>query len=138
MLIEVLINYLSPKITEHLFLTLEDWFYSKKYGCKNVNFSSEDFLTKRTETFEYLKKIVPLEVFDKLKRQVVEQLIVFCMQEVAEFIECEIASVEFERKKVIEKAKELIQIISVFEKVSSKASQMTKQMYPRNNFHIKG
>ena len=136
MVIESLVGYLAPKVTQYLFEHLADWAepVAKGVGCKVLNFAGEKYAAQRAEIEQWIRNIVPGERFDELAVRVVDQLIVFAMQEIAEFIECEIKLHGLNAVDALERASESGKLPAVFEKISSKVMLDTKQMYPRHNF----
>ena len=136
MLIESLIGYLAPKVTQYLFEHLAEWAepVAKGVGCKVLNFAGEKYAAQREDVVQWVRNIVPGERFDDLAVRVVDQLIVFGMQEIAEFIECEIKLHGLNAADALERASESGNIPAVFERISSKVKSNTKQLYPRHNF----
>jgi len=128
MVIESLIGYLAPKVTQYLFEHLAEWAepVAKGVGCKVLNFAGEKYAAQRHEIEQWVRNIVPGERFDDAAVRIVDQLIVFGMQEIAEFIECEIKLHGLNGVDALERAAESAQIPAVFERLSQKIMFDTK------------
>lgn len=128
MVIESLIGYLAPKVTQYLFEHLAEWAepVAKGVGCKVLNFAGEKYAAQRHEIERWVRNIVPGERFDDAAVRIVDQLIVFGMQEIAEFIECEIKLHGLNGVDALQRAAESAQIPAVFERLSQKIMFDTK------------
>ena len=128
MVIESLIGYLAPKVTQYLFEHLAEWAepVAKGVGCKVLNFAGEKYAEQRADIERWVRNIVPGERFDDLAVKIIDQLIIFGMQEIAEFIECEIKLHGLNGVGALERAAESAQIPAVFERLSQKIMFNTK------------
>ena len=131
MVIQALIGYLAPKVTQYLFSHLDDWAgdIARGVGCKVLNFAGEKYAEQRKEIESWVRNIIPGERWDELAVKAVDKLIVFAMQEVAEFIECEIKLHGLNGVDALKRAAESAQIPAVFERISEKVKQDAVMVY---------
>lgn len=131
MIVQALIGYLAPKVTQYLFSHLDDWAgdIARGVGCKVLNFASEKYAEQRKEIESWVRNIIPGERWDELAVKAVDNLIVFAMQEIAEFIECEIKLHGLNGVAALERAAESAQIPAVFERISEKVKQDAVMVY---------
>ena len=124
MLIESLLGYLAPKITQYLFSNLKAWAepVAKGVGCHVINYAGESYATYRADIEQWVRNIIPGERFDDRAVKVVDKIIVFAMQEIADFIECEIKLHGLNAIAAIERAEECGQVPSIFESISNKVT----------------
>lgn len=125
MVIQALIGYLAPKVTHYLFTHLNDWAgdIAKGVGCKVLNFAGDKYTQQRAEIEKWVRNVIPGEKWDDMATKAVDQLIVFGMQEIAEFIECEIKLHGLNGVDALKRASESGQIPAVFERISDKVRQ---------------
>ncbi|NCX94783.1 MAG: hypothetical protein EBX40_08925 [Gammaproteobacteria bacterium] len=128
MVIDSLIGYLAPKITQYLFEHLAEWAepVAKGVGCKVLNFAGEKYAAQRADIDRWVRNIVPGERFDDLAARLIDQLIIFSMQEIAEFIECEIKLHGLNAVDALERAAESGQVPAIFERIANKVVFDTK------------
>jgi hypothetical protein len=124
MVIESLIGYLAPKVTQYLFEHLAEWAepVAKGVGCKVLNFAGEKYAAQRADIEQWVRNVVPGERFDDAAVKAVDQLIVFGMQEIAEFIECEIKLHGLNGVDALERAAKSGQVPAIFERIAGKVA----------------
>lgn len=127
-MIESLITYLAPKVTQYLFAHVREWAepVAKGIGCKVLNFASEQYEKNRKDVEQWVRNVVPGERFDEKAVKIVDKIIVFSMGEIAEFIECEIRLHGLNALQVLERAEQAGKIPAVFETISEKVTSDVK------------
>jgi hypothetical protein len=128
MIVESLIGYLAPKVTQYLFSHLSEWAepVAKGVGCKVLNFASEKYEDQRKEIETWVRNLVPGERFDDAIVRAVDSMIVFGMQEIAEFIECEIKIHGLNAVDSLERAAQSSQVPAIFERIAEKINMDTQ------------
>lgn len=124
MVLEALIGYLAPKVTQYLFSNLKQWAepVAKGVGCKVINYASDAYKLNREDVEQWIKNVVPGQKFDDVVVKAVDQIIVFAMQEIAEFIECEIKLHGLNAIEAMERAEKAGQIPAIFERIADKVT----------------
>lgn len=125
MITQALAGYLAPKITQYLFSNLRVWAepVAKGIGCKVINFASEAYNKNRGDVDQWVRNLVPGERFDDAASKVVDKIVVFAMQEIAEFIECEIKLHGLNALEALERAEKASQIPGIFERIADKVTR---------------
>lgn len=128
MLIEHLVSYLVPKVTQYLISNLGEWAVpaAQGIGCKVIDFSGEAYAKNREDVERWIRNLVPGERFDDMAVKAVHHIIIFAMQEIAEFIQCEIKLHGLTTSDALKRTEEASQIPAVFERISSKVETDTK------------
>lgn len=124
MVTEALVSYLAPKITQYLFSHLKEWAepVAKGVGCKVINFASNTYNNNRLDIEQWVRNIIPGERFDDAAIKAVDKVVIFAMQEIAEFIECEIKLHGLNAIEALERAEKAGQIPGIFERIADKVT----------------
>jgi len=128
MIVESIIGYLAPKVTQYLFTNLRSWAepVAKGVGCKVINYASDAYAVNRKDIEQWVRNVIPGEKFDEKASKAVDNIIVFAMQEIAEFIECEIKLHGLNAIEAMERAEKAGQIPAIFERISEKVKSDVK------------
>jgi hypothetical protein len=129
MIIEGIITYIGPKVVEYLFSHLREWAepVAKGVGCKALNFAGEKYAEQRHEIEAWVRNLIPGQKWDDFAVKVVDQMVVFGMQEIAEFIECEVKMHGLNAVDVLERSIEAGKVPAIFNKISAKVTYNTKE-----------
>jgi len=130
MVLESLIGFLAPKITQYLFSHLKEWAepIAKGMSAHLINFASEAYTDKRQEIEDWVRTIVPGERFDEIAVKATQKVIQFAMKELAEFIEGEIKLHGLDESQVLNMpvdSTHRTDFSKVFEYISSKVVKET-------------